>query len=132
VRRLFSTFAHGAPGAGLLLLRLAVGTAGVDHAVTALITRPPFAAVAFYSSLSLMGVLLLVGLWTPIAGALVALTVVWEALSHSASWQHCVSTGIMAVALTLLGPGAWSVDAWLYGWKQIRISDRRQDKDETD
>jgi uncharacterized membrane protein YphA (DoxX/SURF4 family) len=62
-------------------------------------------------------------------GVLVALSVVAEAFSHSAAWQHCLSVGIIAVALTLLGPGAWSVDAWLYGWKQIKISDRNQNAD---
>lgn len=131
MRRLFSTFAHGAPGAGLLLLRLAVGIALLDRAVTVLTTGPPPASAVFHSLLTLLGVLLLVGLWTPLAGTLVALGVVWEALSHSASWQHCVSTGIMAAALTLLGPGAWSVDAWLYGWKQIRIADPHRDQDPT-
>jgi putative oxidoreductase len=129
VRRLFSTFAYGAPGVGLLLLRLAVGIVLVDRGVTALLNWPPLASALFYSSLAFLGVLLLVGLWTPIAAALAALSALWEALSHSASWQHCVVVGIMTVALTLLGPGAWSIDAWLYGWRRIRISDRRRDQD---
>ena len=131
MRRLFSSFAHGAPGAGLLLLRLAVGIELIVHGIAALITGPPFALAIFYSLSVLLGVLLLIGLWTPIAGSLAALGVLWEAISQLASWQHCVSVGIMAVALTLLGPGAWSVDAWLYGWKQIKISDRHRDQDPT-
>jgi len=129
VRRLFSTFAYGAPGVGLLLLRLAVGIVSVDRGVTALLNWPPLASALFYSSLAFLGVLLLVGLWTPIAAGLVALSALWEALSQSASWRHCVVVGIMTVALTLLGPGAWSIDAWLYGWRRIRISDRRRDQD---
>ena len=129
VRRLFSTFAHGAPGAGLLLLRFAAGVELIFHGATALMEGPPFASVAFYSLVLLLGVLLLIGLLTPIAAGLVALTVVWEGVSHSASLQHSVSVGVMAVALALLGPGAWSVDAWLYGWKEIKISDRNQDPD---
>jgi len=129
VRRLFSTFAHGIPGLGLLLLRLTVGITLIDHGVTGLMVRPPLVPAAFYSLLTLLGVLQIVGLWTPIVAALVALNVIWEALSHFASWQQCVQIGIMAVALALLGPGALSVDAWLYGWKQIKISDRKRSRD---
>jgi len=74
--------------------------------------------------LILLGVLLLAGLWTPIAGALVAVITIWEMVSHPACRPQYVSLSIIAAALALLGPGAWSVDAWLYGWKQIKISDR--------
>jgi uncharacterized membrane protein YphA (DoxX/SURF4 family) len=129
VRRLFSTFAHGAPGVGLLLLRLAAGVLLIDRAVSILVTAPPFASAALESLLILLGVLLLVGLWTPVAGGVVALVAMGEALSHSASWQQCVLIGIVGVALTLLGPGAWSVDARLYGWRQIKISDSHRDHD---
>jgi len=111
------------------MLRLAAGVLLIDHAVSTLIMGPAFASVALGSLLILLGVLLLVGLWTPIAGALVALIVIGEALTRSASWQHCVLIGTLVVALTLLGPGAWSVDARLYGWRQIKISDPHQDRD---
>jgi len=29
--------------------------------------------------------------------------------------------GVVCTALVLLGPGAWSVDARLFGWKRVRI-----------
>lgn len=129
MRRLFSTFARGAPGVGLLLLRLAAGVLLIDHALSALIAGTSFASMALSPLLILLGVLLLVGLWTPIAGSLVALILIGEAFSRSASWQQGVLIGIVGVALTLLGPGAWSLDARLYGWRQIKISDPHRDQD---
>jgi putative oxidoreductase len=125
VRRLFSTFAHGGPGIGLLLLRLTTGSTLIYHGVAPLVRHAPFAPAALHVLVILLGVLLLAGLWTPIAGALVAVITLWEMVSHPASWSKGAWIAIIAAALALLGPGAWSVDARLYGWKQIKISDRR-------
>ena len=67
------------------------------------------------------GLLLLVGLWTPVAGAIVAITELCVVLSHGHDpWVSVMLAGLGA-ALALLGPGAWSVDARLYGWKRIEI-----------
>jgi uncharacterized membrane protein YphA (DoxX/SURF4 family) len=124
MRRLFSTFAHGAPGIGLLLLRLTTGGALIYHGVTPLVRHAAFAPAAVRTLLILLGVLLLAGLWTPIAGSLVAVITLWEMISHPATRPWIA---IIAAALVLLWPGAWSVDARLYGWKQIKIqiADRR-------
>jgi putative oxidoreductase len=122
VRRLFSNFAHGAPGVGLLLLRLASGSTLIYQGVTALIRGTSFAPTAFHALLIPLGVLLLAGLWTPIAGALVAAASLWAMVSHPASRSQFGAIAVMAAALALIGPGAWSIDAWLYGWRQIKVS----------
>jgi putative oxidoreductase len=132
MRRLFSSFASGAPGIGLLLLRLATGGTLIYQHVTALAQGAPFAAAAFQALMILLGVLLLVGLWTPVAAALVALGAVSEAISHPAARSEFAAIAITATALTLLGPGACSVDARLYGWKEIKISLRRKSQDSPD
>ena len=126
MRRLFSTFAHGAPGIGLLLLRLTTGSTLIYYGVAPLVRDAPFAPAAFRALLISLGVLLLAGLWTPVAGALVAVIILWEMVSHPASRPQFVWIAIIAAALALLGPGAWSVDARLYGWKQIKIPGRRR------
>lgn len=68
---------------------------------------------------------LIAGLWTPIAGASVALIEIWSAYSRSADIWFCILVGTLGIALALLGPGAWSVDARLFGWKRIDIRDRK-------
>jgi putative oxidoreductase len=69
--------------------------------------------------------LLLAGLWTPVAGVLMAIAEVFLAFSHPSvdPWRH-ILLGTLGTALAMLGPGAWSVDARLYGRKRIRIPQR--------
>src|SRR5208337_1247642 len=81
LRRLYSTFAGGWPGTGLLLMRLVVGSALVVRAGLTLRSDPPPMNVTIPAILLIgAGILLIAGLWTPIAGALVALTEIWKML----------------------------------------------------
>jgi uncharacterized membrane protein YphA (DoxX/SURF4 family) len=65
--------------------------------------------------------LLLAGLWTPVTGVLLAVDEIFLAFSHSYDpWIHIV-LGALGAALAMLGPGAWSVDARLFGRKRIQI-----------
>jgi putative oxidoreductase len=121
--RLFSTFADGAPGLGLLVLRL---IAGVSLLLRGLKVLQPIAihAVALHVLLGALGLLLLAGFGTPIAGMLVVVIELWRAFSQSGDpWIDILLAGLGA-ALALLGPGAWSVDARLFGWKRLEIPRR--------
>ena len=132
MRRLFSSFAGGAPGIGLLLLRGATGSALIYCGLIEVLGPPPLPSVVWRTLLLLLGVLLWVGLWTPVAGLLAAVMTVWKLVAAPTDWPQFGSIAVMAAALTLLGPGAWSVDARLYGWKQITILGRRDEQDPPD
>ena len=129
LRRLFSTFAQGLPGAGLLLLRLAAATSLLLHQ-----TSQRTVDVAVWQTVTLvvrtcLSTLLIAGLWTPISGTLTAIlelaTAFWR---PSDVWSHGLVASL-GVALALLGPGAWSADAWLFGWRRIEIPERRSTSD---
>jgi hypothetical protein len=69
-------------------------------------------------------ILLLVDLWTPLAGGLIAVTEFALALSHPADPWTFVHFGVLSAALAMLGPGGCSVDARLFGRKNIQIPQR--------
>jgi putative oxidoreductase len=70
------------------------------------------------------GILLLVGLWTPVAGMLVALLQIWIPFSHIGDLGERLLAAAVASALSLIGPGSWSVDALVFGRKRIFIQGR--------
>jgi putative oxidoreductase len=126
LRRLFSTFATGLPGVGLLVMRLVAGLTLVSRAIAALSGQLTIAPSPFLVFQSILGLLLIAGLWTPVAGTLVAiLQVGYLFLRTGDPWIH-VLLATLGIALALLGPGAWSIDARLFGWKRIDIRDRQR------
>jgi putative oxidoreductase len=118
MQRLYTTFPNEWPGAGLLLLRLAEGfpsiVEGTRHVLGSAATALPFAADI------LSGLLLIIGFWTPIGGLLQAVVEFSHVLAGAGS-EHIVR-GMIGLSLAMLGPGAWSVDARLFGRKRIDVS----------
>jgi uncharacterized membrane protein YphA (DoxX/SURF4 family) len=123
VQRLFSGFADGWPGTGLLLLRLLTGAALIYFGIDNLREAFPLPA-AFLQIIGIgTGILLLVGLWTPVAGALAAIVKASIAFSgyfsHSGDQWILVVQAVLGAVLAMVGPGAWSIDARLFGRKRI-------------
>jgi putative oxidoreductase len=97
----------------------------VVHGITKLLSGPPLGSAILPAITTGIGILLLVGLWTPIAGAVVAVMALWHSFSQSGDPWTCILLGTLGAALALLGPGAWSIDARLFGWKRIHFPGRQ-------
>jgi putative oxidoreductase len=121
LQRLFWTFADGWPGIGLLIRRMATGSLLFYCAAGVLSTTSQFAEVAPSIIGVAAGVLLLFGLWTPIAGTLIAVVEIWSVLTHPTTPLVSVILAILGATLAMIGPGAWSVDARLFGRKHINV-----------
>jgi len=119
LQRLFWTFAGGWPGMGLLIQRMTTGALLINCAVIVLAKTSQSAAVAPAIIGAAAGVLLLFGLWTPLAGTLIAVVETWNILTPATSPLISVTLAILGATLAMIGPGAWSVDARLYGRKHI-------------
>ena len=126
MRRLYSTFAGGWPGTGLLLMRLVVGAVVLWHVGPTLFGDPPMHVIIAYASLALAAVLLIAGLWTPLAGAVVAVVAVSEILMTGEPPVGHLLAATIAAGLMMLGPGRLSIDARLFGWKRIDVPVHRK------
>jgi putative oxidoreductase len=120
LRRLYSTFAGGWPGAGLLLMRLVVGAVVLWHTGPRLWSGSPL-HIILYASLILAALLLMAGLWTPVVGAVVAVVAIFEMLMTGEPPVGRLLAATIASALTMLGPGRLSIDARLFGWRRIDV-----------
>ena len=131
LQKLFSTFPDGLPGFGLILLRVAVGLRlAIQGAYT--IGTPnsaPIRAWAIGLVAIFVGAALLIGFLTPLAGVSsaivnstigVSLIVGSGALPHDKAWSE-IDLVVMSIAIVVLGPGAFSLDAHLFGRREIII-----------
>jgi putative oxidoreductase len=118
LQRLFSTFASGWPGFGLLIQRLVIGIALLYNGLVQL--KIPAAGLMVPEILgAVLGLFLLAGLWTPVVGALVAGVELWIVFAGRGDIWMPLLLAAFAGTLAMIGPGAWSVDARLFGRKHI-------------
>ena len=128
LQKLFSTFPEGWPGVGLVLMRLAVALSAIVQGISTWIESPA-QRWAIGSLEILVGTALLIGFLTPIAGASASLSnlaigVSWLPTSGDNAHDKTVAAlylVVISIAITLLGPGAFSLDARLFGRREIII-----------
>jgi uncharacterized membrane protein YphA (DoxX/SURF4 family) len=131
LQKLFSTFPEGWPGIGLVLMRLTIAFSAFVQGANKLIeSHAQIFACAIGSLEILVGAALMIGFLTPVAGACASLC----NLANSVSW-FLTSGGkgdaivsiylvVICIAITLLGPGAFSLDGRLFGRREIIIPGR--------
>lgn len=122
MQRLFSTFADGWPGVGLLLQRLVTTAALLHFGAGSFKATSQFSSIAPQMVAASAGVLLFLGLWTPVVGALIAVAELWALFSGAVDPWIPVILATLGLSLSVIGPGAWSVDARLFGRKHIETS----------
>lgn len=66
-----------------------------------------------------LAILLLVGLWTPVVGTLIAVIELWVAINHASNPWIPIILATFGGTAAMIGPGAWSIDARLFGRKHI-------------
>jgi uncharacterized membrane protein YphA (DoxX/SURF4 family) len=125
MQRLFSGFPDGWPGISILLLRAIAGPLLVYDGIAGLHASPQIGPFARELLTIGAGVLLLVGLWTPFSGSLTAILQLGIAFQGAEQLRAVLLLAAVGAALAMLGPGAWSVDARLFGRKRIDIPHRR-------
>lgn len=132
LRKSFSRFPSGWAAVALLVLRVVVG--GITIAESALVfvgTNSPLLQLTAGCA-AFGGSALLLGFLTPVVSGLIAVEAVTLLLgqvllqlldSRMALFEFIA----MAAVLAVLGPGAISIDARLFGLREVAISDRRPD-----
>lgn len=121
MQRLYSTFPSGRPGFGLLLLRLAAGGSLFIERTSMLLVAPSSPLWETQTVLVLVAACVCFGFWTPVMSALEAVSELLMAFSRPVVYESHALLAVVAISLVFLGPGAWSVDALLFGRKRIAI-----------
>lgn len=124
MQRLSAMFPAGRAGAGLLVLRVVVALQLL--ALGGSCVRPVMGTLLVWLG-QVMAVLLCIGIATPVLALLYAGMALYCLLQHwSAASMLLAMYGLIianSIALALLGPGAYSLDAQLFGRRLIVLRD---------
>ena len=123
-------FPAGAPGYGLLVLRLMVAVSLHFDSSGHLVQNPHTPLFAALLSLS---ILLIAGLLAPVAATLSgAAQVLVLIMSGAGISVGAVLAPVHSLLVALLGPGAYSADARLFGRRVLILNSRENGRREAD
>jgi uncharacterized membrane protein YphA (DoxX/SURF4 family) len=126
VQRLFSTFPNGWPGRALLFMRLVAAAPLLQRSIVFICGSDHSSAFALELLALAASVLLALGFLTPLAAFSQVALELWLAFGTGRFFGEHTVLAVIGVCLTMLGPGAWSIDAHLFGRRRI---DFRPDAD---
>ncbi len=121
MQRLYSTFPTGKPGIALLLLRLAAGGYLIVERLQMLRPIPSSPLLEVNVILILIGICICLGFWTPVMAGLDGAAELLMTLTDSGRYESHLLLAILGISLAMLGPGAWSIDALIFGRKRITV-----------
>jgi uncharacterized membrane protein YphA (DoxX/SURF4 family) len=132
MERLYSQYPGGAVGLALLLLRIAIGSELAQDGISRWIANSSLDGSAIQivagALLVTLSLLLMFGVRTSavaIAGAgLLVASELHTHISGGQSWFCLCLRMLVCASVALLGPGGYSLDARLWGWRSIDISSR--------
>jgi hypothetical protein len=121
-------FPSGWPGAGLLLLRASIGATAIVQGARCLLDPAGVSLLLGIASVLaiISGICTLIGFVTPLVGFILGLGATSLAIFGARAELSSLFAVAMAAAICCLGPGAFSVDALLFGRREIIIPRSRQ------
>lgn len=123
MQRLFSTFPESWPGLGLLILRVSTALTAIDVHYGWLPDGRLETIIANIVSV-LGGLFLIIGFCVPYAAAAIVILLSIKMFMAHVTQPEDLLLVTIGVCLIMIGPGAWSVDALLFGRRRIDIRPR--------
>ena len=117
-------FPNGWPGRGLLLLRLTDGLLLLQSSVVGWSKEMHGGLHAIIALSSALGVFVLAGLWTPVAGLSLAATETALLLQQTDDPRVLAFLISINLSIAMLGPGQVSIDAAIFGRRRLDLPER--------
>ena len=121
LQRFFSAFPDRWRGFGLLLLRVLVAVSVIVQTTAYLRAAETLAGWSIVALLLASAACLLLGFVTPVAAVLIGLTSLGLAFWTTSYPIQELEVVVLATVIALLGPGAFSIDARMFGRREILI-----------